>query len=353
MKTNVFIRPLRFGVHSREFGCNLKPMSASLLTLTMLAMLAPQESVGQNHGARSQGSPEGSYLRAADFRVATIVHRLATRGTAFCDATHPVTGFLLHHLDEYAHADRAEAVRRFGLDEGAGVLAVVAGSAAAQAGLAAGDLLLSINGVQLPRSAQPSKSDARAHRKVAEEADALVEQQMRGGSATLEISRMGEPISIMLKPVIGCAARGRLARSSQANAFADGRYAIMTTKMLEFVQNDDELAVVMAHEIAHNLLAHPARLEAQKVPHGILRGIGKNASRVRSTEEEADRLALKLLWSAGYDLGVAIPFWRRLYTRYDPIPIPKLFRTHPSLSARERLIRDTIGQLSGSEAGSR
>lgn len=148
-----------------------------------------------------------------------------------------------------------------------------------------------------------------------------------------------------MKPVLGCPARGRLARSNQPNAFADGRYAIMTTKMLDFVAGDDELAVVMAHELAHNILGHPQRLDAQKVPHGILRGFGKNAGRVRVTEEEADRLSLKLLWPAGYDVSAAIPFWRRLYARYDPIPIPKFMRTHPSLGARERMIRQAIDEL--------
>ncbi len=327
-------------------------MRASFLALTTLSVLAPQQSGAQHHGVHAQGrTPDGSYLRAADFRVASVVHRLATAGKVHCDASHPLTGLLLHHLDQYAVGDRAEAVRRFGLDKSPGVLAVVPRSAAAQAGVTAGDLLLSINGVRLPGAAGDAQDGgSRNPRKAAEQADAIIEEQLRRGSARLEISREGEPLSLVLKPVMGCAARGRLARSSQANAFADGRYAIMTTKMLDFVQNDDELAVVMAHEIAHNLLAHPARLEAQKVPHGVLRGIGKNASRVRRTEEEADRLALKLLWSAGYDLAAAIPFWRRLHSRYDPIPVPKLFRTHPTLSARERVIRETMEQLSRSEA---
>ena len=101
----------------------------------------------------------------------------------------------------------------------------------------------------------------------------------------------------------------------------------------------------MAHEITHNLLGLSARLDAEKVPHGILRSVGKNAARVRRTEEEADRLSLKLLWAAGYDLNAAIPFWRRLYARYDPIPVPKLFRSHPSLAARERMIAEVSAQL--------
>jgi predicted Zn-dependent protease len=93
-----------------------------------------------------------------------------------------------------------------------------------------------------------------------------------------------------------------------ANAFADGRYAIMTTKMLGFVQNDDELAVIMAHEAAHNLLGHPARLDDEKVPHGILRNFGSNAAKSGPPKKRADRLGIKLLWAAGYNVNAAIPF---------------------------------------------
>ncbi len=110
------------------------------------------------------------------------------------------------------------------------------------------------------------------------------------------------------------------------------------------------MALVMAHEIAHNLLGHPARLEQEKVPHGFLRGFGKNAARVRATEEEADRLGIKLLVSSGYDLSAAIPFWRRLYAKYEPVPTPKLLRTHPSLRERERMIEEAIADRSAPPA---
>jgi len=47
--------------------------------------------------------------------------------------------------------------------------------------------------------------------------------------------------------------------------------------------------------------------------------------------------------ASGYDAGAAIPFWRRYYARFDG---PQLFRTHPSLEARERIIAETIAELS-------
>ena len=315
---------------------------ASALLPFLAALLAAQP------GGAGAASAPASYVRAEDHRVVTVVHRLATRGAAHCSASHPLTGMALHHLDEYEARDQAEAVRQYGLDKGPGVLAVVADGPAAEAGVRAGDVLLAVNGISLPKMRAATKRPK--PRQLADAADAVIEAQGRTGGLQLDLLRDGARHQALLKPVQGCAARGRLARSNQPNAFADGRYAIMTTKMLDFVASDDELAVVMAHELAHNFLGHPQRLDAQKVPHGILRGFGKNAGRVRVTEEEADRLSLKLLWAAGYDVWAAIPFWRRLYARYDPIPIPKFMRTHPSLGARERMIRQTIEELGGRPA---
>ena len=43
--------------------------------------------------------------------------------------------------------------------------------------------------------------------------------------------------------------------------------------------------------------------------------------------------------------GFAYPFWRRYLGKYDWFP--QIFRTHPSLSARERITREAIAALSG------
>jgi Zn-dependent protease with chaperone function len=259
---------------------------------------------------------------------------------------------LLHQLGEYDPATRAEAIRRFGVDRGPGILAVVERSPAAAAGLRAGDVLLKANGRPMPPPATAAaEREENARRRLMNAADALLDEELARGPARLSLLREGRPLEVRLAASPGCLPHVRLARSAQANAFADGRYAIMTTKLLGFFRNDDELAVALAHELAHNILGHPAALDAAGVPQGILRNVGANAARVLKTEEEADRLGIKLVWAAGYDVRAAIPFWRRLYATYDPIPVPKLFRTHPSLGARERMIEATLAELRASEPG--
>jgi predicted Zn-dependent protease len=61
-----------------------------------------------------------------------------------------------------------------------------------------------------------------------------------------------------------------------------------------------------------------------------------------SAEEAADRLAIRLMAAAGYDLDAIIPFWRRFLGKYDDAQI---FRYHPSLGARERIAREEIAAI--------
>jgi predicted Zn-dependent protease len=119
----------------------------------------------------------------------------------------------------------------------------------------------------------------------------------------------------------------------------------MTTGFLGFFQDDSELAIAMAHELAHNILRHPQQLEAQGVPHGMFRHIGRNARLVRATEVEADKLSIRLLHAAGYDLDAVIPFWRRLHARPDSALM--IVSAHPSLGARERYLTETIALVRG------
>ena len=291
----------------------------------------------------------GSFLRADDHRLAAIAYRLALAGAPLCPEPAPLTGLLLHHLGEYDAEGRRLVLAAWPLTRGPGVLAVVEGSPAAASGLAAGDVIAAVNGAAVPSTeAILAIRDAKARRAAIEATEALIEERLRRGPVRLSVLRDGAALDLRLDSRPACPARVRLARSRQPNAFANGRYAIVTTQLLGFTRGDDELAIVVAHELAHNILDHKARLESQKVPRGLLRRFGKNARRIRTTEEEADRLAVRLLAAAGYDTAAIIPFWRRFYARYDS---PQLFRTHPGLKAREALIVEELARLTRSNLG--
>ncbi len=285
-------------------------------------------------------------LRQDDLRVALVGYRLALAGAPLCSDRYPLTGMLFHHLAEYEPADRPLMVARYGLDRGPGVLTVLAGTPAARAGLVAGDVLVAVNGRPLPTGSSVAAEPKREKwRRLADEAEGEVEAALRQGPADLRVLRSGREVTLRLGSVSACLGRVRLARSTQVNAFATGRSVVMTTAMLRFLRSDDELAVVLGHELAHNIFGHPAIRSEE----GILRGLGIKPSAMWKREEVADRFGLRLMAEAGYDLDAAIPFWRRYLGKYDWFP--QIFRSHPSLGARQRIAAEEIAKIRREKAG--
>ncbi|HZF94024.1 MAG TPA: M48 family metallopeptidase [Allosphingosinicella sp.] len=329
---------------------NMRTMTPRILFLAAAAMV-PLSSLGAQGPSPastpvSAASAPGSFLRAPDHRIAAIVYRLGLGGRAHCPSAFPLTGIAFHHLADYRPEDRAEAIARYGLDRGPGILSVIEGSPAAAALLQAGDVIVSVNGNAFPPPAQiAGQRRVRDRRAMIRAAEELFEDHLRRGPATLEVARGAHTRTVKLSPVSGCPARGRLARSGQDSAFADGRYAIMTTDFLDFFRSDDELAVALAHELAHNILGHPQQLREKGVPNSFLRHLGRNARLVRATEVEADKLSVRLLHGAGYDLDSVLPFWRRLLGRLDSRLM--VVSAHPGMAARERYLSAEIAAIRG------
>jgi membrane-associated protease RseP (regulator of RpoE activity) len=279
-------------------------------------------------------------LRQADARVAAVAFRLAVAGAPFCPASYPQTGIVFHHLAEYLPADRPLMVSRYGLDRGPGVLTVLGGSPAAAAGLQAGDVLLGVNGQPFPSpEAEIAVRDAAKWRPLAEAGERQLEDALRLGPAKLDVLRQGSRIVLTLGSIPGCFGHVRLARNPQVNAFSNGHDVVVTTAMLDYVQSDDELALIIGHELAHFILGHPPMHTGDK----LLASVGIRSETFWQREAAADRLAIRLMAAAGYDLDAIIPFWRRFLGKYDTDP--QIFRYHPSLGARERIAREEIAAI--------
>lgn len=239
--------------------------------------------------------------RESDARVARIAFRLASAGHRRCPTLQPNPGLLLQHLSQFTLADRAGVIATLPLDRGPGVIAVVQGGPGAAAGVRAGDILLAIDGVPLPPEpglAAPFDA-ARARARADQILDLLATAAAE--PRTLALLRNGATVTVRLSSRPTCPSQVHLARSEQRNAFADGRHVFLTTGLLARLDNDDELAFVIAHELAHNILGHAALLRGGDVAHGIARAPRRSASVVRRTEQDADMLAGALLLDAGYD----------------------------------------------------
>jgi predicted Zn-dependent protease len=187
------------------------------------------------------------------------------------------------------------------------VLALAANGPAERAGLHLDDILLAIDGRPPPHDAVGrERSFAEMERILA-----TLDQAFADGHADLLVRRGGERTTIQVAALPGCATRFQVIPGRGLNAKADGRYVQVTSAIAAYVEDDAELAAVLAHELAHNILGHRARLDAARVARGFLGNFGRNAQLIRETEVEADRLSVYLLERAGYDPEAAVRFWSR------------------------------------------
>jgi predicted Zn-dependent protease len=144
-------------------------------------------------------------------------------------------------------------------------------------------------------------------------------------------------------------------QSEQANAFClpGGKMAVYTG-LVPVAQNDDAMAVVMGHEIAHALLRHGAqRMAQQKLTQvgqmaGAMSGMDPQQQQMvmaamgygyllpyaRKHETEADVVGLMLAAAACYDPQEAVPLWERMSAASGGEAPPEFSSTHPNPGTR-------------------
>lgn len=247
---------------------------------------------------------------ALESRVATIGYRLAHGARARCPVPEIMAGIVIHDIGGYAQSDRAAIAKSLGLGDGFGVRAVVAGGAAARAGLRAGDELVALNGRDLTTFARDAIGRAASFDRSERFTDLLARALARG-PATLAVRRDGRTVPVVLRGDPGCAARFAVAIERTPNARADGRYVAVTSGLVGLAGSDDALAFALAHEMAHVLLDHVAARRVRRV-----------AAAIRAQELAADDLALGIVADAGYAPAAAVPLLTALARargpRFDP-----------------------------------
>lgn len=170
-----------------------------------------------------------------------------------------------------------------------------------------------------------------------------------------------------------CPFQVRVPHADELNAAADGSKIYVATAMLRFA-SDDELSVVLAHEIAHNAMRH-RDAQMKNVLGGALLGavadiamaagghntggqytqMGADAGAKafsQDFEREADYVGLYILAWAGLPVDKASGFWRRMAVEH---PTGIVFAsTHPTTAERfvrlEQWAREVKTKLASGEA---
>ncbi len=153
-----------------------------------------------------------------------------------------------------------------------------------------------------------------------------------------------------------------LVDSKEINAWCmpGGKVAVYTG-ILAVTRDDDGLATVMGHEIAHAIAGHSSERASQtalaQAGGGILGaatgsqtvnqlyGIGGQLALLkysRSQESEADRLGLIFMAMAGYNPSSAVSFWQRMSAASQGGAPPEFLSTHPSDDTRIAAIQKRL-----------
>lgn len=297
------------------------------LALALLATTAPAQKT-------SPGFHEA--LRDADRRLATIGHRLATANATLCDRLQPAAGIVVHALAQYGAGERDAARRAFGFDTPVAIETVVARGPADRAGVRPDDGLIAVNGVAVGGGGEGVLGRDRTLD--------LLERGEPGLPIALTLRRAGATRIVTVAAAPACRARFELLLGRGAFAGSDGRAVHLGERFFERFR-DDEIAVIVAHELAHIVLRHPDRLTAAGVDRGLLRELGRNGRLHRRTEREADELGVHLLANAGYDPSSAARFWRERGGEIDAGVFRA--RTHPSSRERAEALEAIAKAIAG------
>jgi Zn-dependent protease with chaperone function len=288
-------------------------------------------------------------------RIYNISYPLLAANADFCGrATAPSLGMSAWNIYGVNKNYRAAANRIFGIDGRLAVKAVAHNSPAARAGIRAGDVIVAINGQTIP--------DGDSALKIA---DQLVR---KSGYNRIDfmIERKGRAITTTASPVKACNFPVILDYdSSQINAFADGEKIVITKGIVRFAENDNEIAMIIAHELGHSAMNHVGKMQ-QNAGIGMLGGLavdsllsaagvgtGRQFSQIGGQmaaqrfsvpfEQEADYIGMYFMERAGYDASGVANFWRRMAAEGQASIAQRT--THPASAERYLAIERAYGEI--------
>jgi hypothetical protein len=270
--------------------------------------------------AQERGAIE--QFQAYDQRLQNIGWKLVRANAEFCDKVVPSIGLQLQDMASYGSPEVAR--RALGLSGDFAVQTAAQGSPAALSGeYAANREITTIAGT----NPNVWSAERRFEWQRLTRAHNLIDASLKEHDAIEIVFADGS--KTVTAPVPVCASRFELMGEGK-KAIADGNRVVIGIEFPAFQYEDDELAGLIAHELAHNLLGHTAWLGRNK----------RKRRHVRLTEREADRLIPWLLANAGYDPRGG----KRFFEKWGPRNDGWIFRarTHDGWDERAEFVEAEI-----------
>ncbi|MGH7289402.1 MAG: M48 family metalloprotease [Myxococcota bacterium] len=197
-----------------------------------------------------------------------------------------------------------------GITDRVRVLHVAPRAPADAAGLRAGDIVVSLAG-------RPVRDAGHL---------AILQSEQLEATYEMEVSRAGSARTLTIDRVAECWYDLAITVAAFPNAFADGRIIYATTGLLRTVESDDELALVIGHELAHNVLGHSVKS-------------------FKRSEQEADYLGCYFAALAGYDVAQASPYWRRVAREFPVLVSENASYAHSGTATRAAALARTVEEI--------
>ncbi len=151
------------------------------------------------------------------------------------------------------------------------------------------------------------------------------------------------------------------------NAFAiPGGYVFLTRGIMDFVEDDDELASVIGHEVTHIVKKHSITLYKKGMkdamlnllllvltrdPKAVMAGQMIEQSRTdvygRTAEVDADKYGLEYMYRAKYDPDGFMRFMMKMqkYDTHSPDLLYDYYEFHPPMETRIKLVEENFRRL--------
>jgi len=293
-------------------------------------------------------------------RIFNVSFPVLAVNAPFCGKTAPAFGMTVWNLDTEKQEYHQAAINLYNLHATLAVKNVADKSPAARAGIHSGDFIVAINGQNIPHGYNA--------RKVA------YENLDRAGynQTGILIERNGQLINTLVQPEKICDYPVKLdAESAELNASADGKRIFITKGIMRFTRDDNELALVVAHELGHNAMHHIDKKRGNVMLGGIgglaidavLASAGVNSGNEFGKmgqelggeaysvafEQEADYVGMYFMERAGYNSSGVADFWRR-FAAESPRSVSTR-TTHPTTPERFIAIERTHKEIARKKAG--
>ena len=284
-------------------------------------------------------------IKARYERLQKVGYPILKNSSELCENTINSLGVM---FNAYVSSDKYSEVEKevYEIDDRLLLTYVIPSSSAFKSGLRNNDEIISINNIKA------TENKEKFHKEL---------EKLRAKSDSLKVvyKRQGEERVATFDPDLICNYPILLVQNDSVNAFANGSQIGITTGMIRFAEEDEQLGLVIAHELGHNIMDHISKLRTNSLLGTIVdlaaayygvntQGVfGQTGARMYSQEfeAEADYVGIYYMERAGYSIDNVADFWRDMAVEHPGSINQSHASTHPATPERFLEINAAIEEI--------